>query len=122
MHPCCADTRRISKNYYNDLHQDDAVVKYRSEHIDEREGLYGRMAVWELLDKAEEDTFMARAADLPMCELINPGKGWRVLHAPHRRLLEQAERRRLAPRLHTVGGSGRGLQVRQHAREVQVQV
>ena len=29
MHLCGADTRCISKNYYNDLHQDDAVVKYR---------------------------------------------------------------------------------------------
>ena len=29
MHICGADTRCISKNYYNDLHQDDAVVKYR---------------------------------------------------------------------------------------------
>ena len=73
MHLCRADTRRISKNYYNGLHQDDAVVKYWSEHIDNREGLYGRMDMWKLLDKAEEDLFMAQAEDLPMCELINPG-------------------------------------------------
>ena len=73
MHLCRANTRRISKNYYNDLHQDDAVVKYWSEHIDKREGLYGRMAMWKLLYKAEEDAFMARAADLPMCNLIKPG-------------------------------------------------
>ena len=73
MHLCGADTRRISKNYYNGLHQDDAVVKYRSEHIDNRDGLYGRMDMWKLLDKAEEDVFMAQAEDLPMCELINPG-------------------------------------------------
>ena len=53
MHLCSATTRRISKNYYNDLHQDDAVVKYRSKHIDEREKLYGRMAMGKLPDKAE---------------------------------------------------------------------
>ena len=73
MHLCGANTRRISKNYYNDLHQDDAVVKYWSEHIDKREGLYGRMAMWKLLYKAEEDAFMARAADLTMRKLIKLG-------------------------------------------------
>ena len=31
------------------------------------------MAVWKLLDKAEEDALMARVADLPMCDLIKPG-------------------------------------------------
>ena len=62
MHLCGADTRRISKNYYNDLHQDYVVIKYRSENIDKREGLYSRMAVWEQLDKAEEDAFMACAS------------------------------------------------------------
>ena len=73
MHMCGAYTRCISKNYYNELKQDDAVVKYQSEHISEREVLNSRMAVWKLLDKAKEDAFMARAADLPMCKLIKPG-------------------------------------------------
>ena len=73
MHLCGASIRHISNNYYNGLHQDDAVVKYRSEHINEREGLYGRMDVWKMLDKAKEDIFLARVADLPMCELIKPG-------------------------------------------------
>ena len=45
MHLCGANTRRISKNYYNNLHQDDAVVKYWSEHIDKRRGLYVHMDV-----------------------------------------------------------------------------
>ena len=62
IHLCGTNTRSTSKNYYNDLHQDYVVIKYRSENIDKREGLYSRMAVWEQLDKAEEDAFMACAS------------------------------------------------------------
>ena len=83
MHLCCADTRRISKNSYNDLHQDDAVVKYRSEHIDDREGMYDRMDVWKLLDKPKEDAFMARATEFPVCELIEPGVKVRECYVHH---------------------------------------
>ena len=73
MHLCGANTRRISKNYYNNLHQDDAVIKYRLENIDEREGLYGRMAMWKLPEKAKDDAIMVQAENLPMCDLIKPG-------------------------------------------------
>ena len=72
IHLCGTATRRICQNYYNDLNQDDVVIKYLSEHIDECERLYGRMDVWKLLDKAEEDAFMARIADFPMCKLMKP--------------------------------------------------